>query len=67
MLQTTKTQEIRAKLNPTEKAALAAIAQAEVLNLSETIRALVREGARLRGLWPPTDMVARVNTKEVQT
>ena len=52
-VKTTKICEVRAKLNPSERRVLGLIAQREVLNLSETLRALIREGARERGLWPP--------------
>jgi len=58
-VKTTKSCEIRAKLNPTERNLLALIARREVLNLSETIRTLIREGAEKRGLWPPPEQAGR--------
>jgi len=63
MVQTTKTEEVRARVTITEKAALAAIAEKEILNLSEAVRTLVREGAQRRGLWPPPPVEQRSEVK----
>jgi hypothetical protein len=49
-----KTQVIRARCEPNEHAALLAIAQHEHRRPSEVLRAIVREAAKRRGLWPPS-------------
>jgi hypothetical protein len=50
--QAEKTEAVFARLVPTEKAALQAIAKAERRNVSETVRELIRSEAHRRGLWP---------------
>jgi len=52
-MQTVKICEIRAKVNPSERAALELLAQHERRNLSETLRELIRDAAQRQGLWPP--------------
>ena len=40
-----------------ELQALLAIAEKERRHIAETLRELIREGAKARGLWPPSDQV----------
>lgn len=47
-----KNQFINARCTQTELVALGTIAQREDLNLSETVRMLIREKAKSIGLWP---------------
>lgn len=48
-----KTENINARILPEEKETLECIANTERLNLSESIRLVIREAAKARGLWPP--------------
>jgi hypothetical protein len=48
-----KTAIIKTRAVPEEKQALAQIAKQERLSMSETLRDLIRQEARRRGLWPP--------------
>lgn len=41
----------RARVNEAEKRALEAIAQLEQVKISEAIRLVIREAAKIRGLW----------------
>ena len=55
-----RSETIRARVTPTERQALALIAQEEDRRVSETLRELVRREAARRGLWPVTgQQVAR--------
>lgn len=47
-----KSEAVFARLIPTEKRVLLAIARAERRNVSETLRELIRAEAKRRGLWP---------------
>lgn len=54
-VQVLKTEVIRAKCTPEERAVLLQIAHNERRNPSEALREAVREMATRRGLWPPQE------------
>ena len=47
-----KTELLKARCTPAERAALLRIAECEIRTPSETLRELVRREAQARGLWP---------------
>lgn len=49
---TKREDEIRARCSKDEKRALDLIAEYESMKPTEALRTIVREAARLRGLWP---------------
>jgi len=59
MLKAVKSEEIRARVNPSELMALKLVAQHDRRNMSEVLRELIREAAQQRGLWPPPEQAGR--------
>jgi len=54
-----KTDTLRIRIAPQEKAIAALLAERECQSTSEYLRATIRRDARELGLWPPPEMVAR--------
>jgi hypothetical protein len=52
-----------ARLTPTERAAVGAIAARDGLNVSEASRYLIREGAKALGVWPPKSEGLKLESK----
>ena len=48
-----RTEEVRARVTPSEKRALALLAYQEDRRPTEALRELIRAEAKRRGLWPP--------------
>ena len=57
-----RSEVVKARALPEEKAALLAIAKQERRKPSETIRELIRQAAEERGLWPPPGTAAHYQT-----
>ena len=54
-----KTDILRLRLTPEEKAIAARLAARERLSMSGWVRDQIRQGGRACGMWPPPDMAAR--------
>jgi hypothetical protein len=59
-----KTEMLHVRISPAEARALRALAAAELLKTSETVRAVIRCAAKERGLWPPPQDAIQVQARE---
>ena len=54
-----KTEDIRIRVAPAEKALARRLAAIECQNVSEWVRGAIRQRARACGMWPPAEMATQ--------